>query len=70
MITVNGKNYDVPKCDAMALQGQAMITQGKHCGKIGIVTKPNDYGNVIFYSEAGGYPYRAVLKESEVCLIN
>ena len=67
---MNGKNYDVPKYDAMTLQGQAIITQGKHCGKIGIVTKPNKYGNVMFYSDAGSYPYRVVLKESDVHLIN
>ena len=44
------------------------IISGKYKGMIGWTPfeKPNAYGNIMFYSDQGSYPYRVCVSKTEV----
>lgn len=44
----------------------AVVIEGKYKGREGRATKINLYGNVMFYSKAGCYPYRVCLKKEQI----
>lgn len=44
----------------------AIVIEGKYKGREGRATRVNSYGNVMFYSKEGCYPYRVVLKKEQI----
>ena len=44
----------------------AVVIEGKYKGREGRTTKVNSYGNVMFYSKEGCYPYRVCLKKEQI----
>lgn len=49
---------------------KAIVLNGKYQGRVGYVDlAPVKYGNVMFYSKEGEFPYRVCLKQDDVKII-
>ena len=48
---------------------KAVVINGKYTGRIGNATKPNKYGNVMFYPAEGIHPYRVCLTMGDIQFI-